>query len=169
MNAEATTAIAYGRELLGSDKRAGNVVFDYVKDDFTVRVTDEHGAPVLRTTFRPDMSLFTLAGTATKLIGAIAGELVTPSDLAFKLNLLQLNQPFGASGETIGRNPTTGELVRARTEFVYLPSINQATTRTLDFQLDRRSALGKTLSDAHFQPTAFITAKHASGAWILHD
>lgn len=169
LNKEATKAIAYGRELLGTDKRAGAVDVGYAGDSFDISVADEHGAHVLRTTMRPDMSLFTLAGTVIKILGAAVGELTMPSDLAFQLNLLQLNQPFGASGETVGRNPSTGELVRARNEFVYLPSINEANARTLDFELDTSSALGRTLSNAHFTPAAFITAKHASGAWILHE
>lgn len=169
LNKEATLARAYGRELLGTDKRAGAVEINYANDDFDIRAWDETGTPVVRATVRPDMKLVTLAGTALKLLGAAVGELVTPDDLAMKFNLLNLNQPFGAGGEAVGRSPVTGELVRSRSEFVYLPSINEANSRTLDFELDASSTLGRTLKNAHFSPAAFITAKHASGAWIAEE
>jgi hypothetical protein len=170
LNKEATAAIAYGRELLGADKRGGAVDFSYgANDSFDVSVADEHGAPVLHTSLRPSWNLLTLAGTVGKFLGAAVGERIMPKDFKVKLQLLQLNQPMGASGETIGRTPeTNNEIVRTRTDFVYLPSINEATSKTMDLSLDSSSALGKSLSDAHFTPAAFITAKHASGAWTIH-
>lgn len=166
---EATKSIAYGRELMGIDKKAGafDVVYDS-NDSIRYGIRDENGATVLRATLRPDMSFLTLARTVGQIVGAAVGERVTPAEVRFRLHPLTLNQPISVSGEAFARIGD-GPIVPQTSFIQYLPSINEASERTLDLELDASSTVGKMLLDAHFTPASFITAKHASGAWTIHD
>lgn len=161
---QATKAIAYGREILGLDKRAGAV--DIVQGSngrSTFSVKDEHGASIVHGAFRPDQRVTTLLGTMAKLVAAAVGELVTPADLSLKLHPLQLNQAIEVSANSFSRDPANGgAIANSKLTNWWFPTMNDATASTLDFQLDTSSELGKKLSDAHFTPKALVTSEHVS-------
>lgn len=165
---EAKKSIAYGRELMGIDKRAGAVDYTIAPNAKKFAVTDENGKSVVHGSLHPDMSLFTLAGTVAEIAGAAIGEQVTSQDISFKLHPLTLNRPVEVTGQAIARIGT-GKLVRQTSSIHYLPSINDASPRHLDLHVDGSSELGKRLNDAHFTPAAFLTADHAKGVWTIHD
>jgi hypothetical protein len=160
---EATDAIAYGRELLGLDKRAGTVDLQIAESENSFDVKDEKGAPVVRGTVRPNKHLSGLLKVMLKFGGAAFGELLTPGDIQMKLHPLTLNHPIEASGLTISRDPMhPGTIAEMTSGFWWLPSMNEVTTQNLDFELNPSSALGKMLMDAHFTPAAVVTADHVS-------
>lgn len=163
LSKQATTPIAYGREILGLDKRGGTVDIVNTSSSMTFSVKDEQGKPVVRGALRPDKSLVGLLAASARLVGAAVGELVTPADLELKLHPLTLNQPIEVSALSFSRDPlASGEIAQMKTTYWWFPSMNDVTWWNIDFALDRSSELGKQLSDAHFTPAAFVTADHVS-------
>lgn len=158
---EQKDAIAYGRELLGYDKRAGAVDVRVGNDQNSFAVSDENGASVVKGVVRPNKRLSGLLKATVQLGGAAFGELVTPSDIRMKLHPLTLNQPIEVSGLAFSRDPLDpAKVATSSSTFWWLPSMNAATADNLDLELGETSELGKKLKDAHFTPAAFVTADH---------
>lgn len=159
----ATTPIAYGRELLGLDKRAGNVDISVTNTSFAFSVKDEKGAPVVRGTIHPDKRVTTLLQTVIRLAGAAVGEFITPGDIAMKLRPLTLNQPIEVVGRGFSRDPLNpGQIAPSKTTYRWFPTMNEASAQTLELELDGSSELGRKLLDAHFTPKAVVEAEHVS-------
>lgn len=160
---EARTGIAYGRELLGLDKRAGAVDLDQSSDAMIFSVRDETGAPVVRGAIRPDKRLTTLMTTTAKLAHAAIGERLTPKDIELKLHPLQLRQPIEVDSRSFSRDvAASGRIADLRSTTWWFPTMNEATDDTLELEIDAASALGRQLRDAHFTPTAVVSAENVS-------